>query len=367
MIEIKPNKEALRIAETLSINEFIEKVRSADLRGRSGNNFPTWIKINSVVNESKKKGVKPFIICNIEESEIGTFKDRYLIKKNPELVIEGLLILKHFLNPEKIFFYVRDKELVSIIENKLKELIPEKLKDFEIVISPGCYICGEETALIKTIEGERPIPSLKPPFPTSKGLFGKPTLIDNPETIAMIPLILLNLFDKQTQLFSISGNIEKPGVYELKLGFKLKELMNIVKPIGNPRAVLFAGIGGILPYDPELVISYESLKQKGIILGSRSLIIINDEQNLLEVFKSLAEFFSRESCGLCTPCREGNPRIVELLQKFIEGIGTEKDLQLLKELAFFIRDTSRCALGKTSTNWLITALKYFGEVFKCQQ
>ena len=357
IIDINTEMRAYRKALSMPKKEILELIKNSGLRGRSGNNFLSWIKIASVMNKDKT-----ILICNIEESEVGTFKDRFLVKRNPDLLMEGLLILAHLINAIKIFIYISDKELIKPI----REAINRSDTDKEIIIakSPGCYICGEETALINSLEGRRPQPRLKPPLPMISGYNGLPTLVHNPETIAMIPLIILNKFDKNLQLFSISGNISNPGVYEYMLGSTIKGLMDIVKPIGKPIALMFGASGGVIPYTEDLLLDYDYLKSKEITLGSRSIIIINDEQDLLTIFREIAGFFSRESCGLCTPCREGNPRVLKIIEKFIEGIANRKDLELLKELAIYISNNSRCGLGKSSMNWLKTSLMYFPQIYE---
>jgi len=361
-IERHTGFNGLRKALSMNPDELIELIKNSGLTGRGGAHFPTWKKLSLARSSQGEK----IVVCDAEESEPGTFKDRFILEKNPLIVVEGIAIASHIIEARQAIIYLRGE--YSFLEEGIRKAIEEYNKLFgdiniHLVISGGGYICGEETAILNSLEGKRPNPRNKPPFPVEKGYMDKPTLVNNVETLAMLPLIILGDYAPDLRLFSISGNVEKPGVYEARLGITLGELIARAKPIGNPRAVLLGASGGVLRYDPNLVLTMDNIERLGGMLGMNTLIIINDEQDLLQVFKHIAEFFVHESCGLCTPCREGNPRIVDIMEKIIDGTATSRDISLLERLAKYIADTSMCGLGKASTKWLLTALKYFPEVF----
>ena len=345
----------LRNALSMNERELLLKIKESGLLGRGGALFPTWKKIEGVMNSPKRK----IIVCNAEESEPGTFKDRFIIERNPFILIEGVAIVSKIIKAEKAFIYLRKD--YSFLKTNLERAIKKYNRyfgdiDIKIVISGGGYICGEETAILNSLEGKRPIPRKKPPYPTESGYMNNPTLISNVETFSMIPLIILNYYDPELYLFSISGNVENPGVYEEKIGVKLEKLLRRAKPKGNPEYIFFGGSGGFIKYDPSIILDNNNLKRYGCSLGTRSIIVVNDTQNILEIIKHLTEFFIQESCGYCTPCREGNLRVLEILEKFEkEGID-EKSLENLKDLVSYIAETSRCPLGRSSVNHISCAL-----------
>ncbi len=360
------NFRALSKIAKMSPEEIIEIIKKSGLTGRGGADFPTGIKLEFTRNSKGEK----YVIANADEGEPGTFKDKLILEKNPNNIIEGMIIAGYAIGSNKGYLYLRGE--YSYLKNKLQKVInnatkiADKLKiyfDIEIILGAGAYICGDETAIIESIEGNRGNPRIKPPFPANKGLFNKPTLINNVETLANIPLIILDKnWNNKLRLFSLSGNVTKPGVYELELGISLKELINLGKPKNSIKAVYFGGFGGCIPYD-NTKLNPNSIKKKGAILGSCTVIAVDETKDIVDIATNIAKFFEYESCGKCTPCREGTMRVLEILEKISLKKATKKDLELLEELCRVIASTSLCGLGQSSTNHLTTALRYFRKEF----
>jgi NADH:ubiquinone oxidoreductase subunit F (NADH-binding) len=365
----KSNWKAFNKILKLKPEDVIKKIKKSRLTGRGGANFPTGIKWEITKNA---EGKEKYLICNAHESEPGTFKDRFIIQKNPENLIEGIAIASYAIGINKAFIYLKHeysylrKNLERVIEaskNKLKKINLE----IEIIKGAGAYICGETTAIIDSIEGLRGEPRKKPPYPSEKGLFRKPTCVNNVETLANVPLIFIdNKWDNNLRLFSVSGNIKKPGVYELPLGFPINKLLSKVEPYNKVKALYFGCAGGCIP--PEGDLGKEEIKNKGAMLGNCSIIVVDNSNDIVDIAKNIVEFFVHESCGKCTPCREGTYRVLEILEMMADGNATKKELALLEELSNTICETSFCGLGKVSTLHLKTALKYFREDFeeKCK-
>lgn len=356
-ILIKSNGRALKKVIELGRENALIKIKESGLRGRGGANFPTWQKWKLVRDQTEKE---KYLICNADEGEPGSFKDKFIIQNNPNNIIEGILIAFYIIGITKSFIYLRNEYscLKKDLELAIKRLKAEN--KIHIIIGAGSYVCGDETALISSIEGKRPCPNEKPPFPTEKGLFGKPTLINNLETLANIPLIFITKFDSSLRLFSLSGNITKPGIYELREGINLKKLVKIGQPKNKPKSVYFGAAGGMISYK-SVKLSDEKLRKYNCFLGSASVIVVDKTKGILNMALNLAKFFEYESCGKCTPCREGTRHILEILEKVSLGNGTEEDLQILNDLIFITKNTSICGLGKTSSLHLENTLKYFKE------
>ena len=357
----KTRLEALKKAKQLGQKKTLELIKSSGLSGRGGANFLTGQKWEFALANLKPR----YLICNADEGEPGTFKDRFIIENNPELLIEGILIASYVLETDNNnYIYLRGE--YSYLKNKLLKAI-KKLKaknKIKIISGAGAYICGEETAIIRSIAGFRGEPWTRPPYPASKGLFDRPSVINNVETLANIPLVLTDKeWNKDLRLFSLSGNVSKPGIYELPLGTRLSELIDLGKPSKKPKAVYFGAFGGMIAYS-DTSLDYKSISEKGAMLGSCTVIVVDETQSILDTATIMAKFFEYESCGKCTPCREGNMRILELLQKISQRKASKNDLELLKELAEMIKETSLCGLGQSSTNHVLTALKYFGKEFE---
>jgi len=360
------NFRALSKIAGMKPEEVIELVKKSGLSGRGGANFPTGLKLEFTRSSQGEK----YVIANADEGEPGTFKDKLILEKNPNNVIEGMIIAGYAIGSSKGYLYLRGE--YSYLKNKLQKVInnakkiADKLKiyfDIEIISGAGAYICGDETAIIESVEGKRGNPRLKPPFPANQGLFNKPTLINNVETLANLPLIILDKsWNNSFRLFSLSGNIIKPGVYELESGASLKKLINLGKPKNKIKAVYFGCSGGCLPYE-DIALNNEAVKEKGAMLGSCAIIAVDEKHNIVDVATNIAKFFEYESCGKCTPCREGTMRVLELLEKISLKKAANEDLELLEELCRVINETSLCGLGQSSTAHITTALKYFRKEF----
>ncbi|MBW2976783.1 NADH-quinone oxidoreductase subunit F [Candidatus Woesearchaeota archaeon] len=359
------NLEAFKKAKKLGAERIINLLKEKNLTGRGGAGFPTGKKWEFTLNA--KSDVK-YVICNADEGEPGTFKDKFIIKNNPETLVEGILIAAYAINAKQAFIYLRGEyeNLKSSLQRTIDKLVKKSgMKiDIAIISGAGAYVCGEETAIIRSIEGYRPHPYYKPPFPALEGLFGKPTIINNVETLANVPqAILFDEWDSSLRLMSLSGNVAKPGIYELPIGCKLTELIKKGKPENNVKAVYFGCFGGCMPYS-EIELTPDSVCGKNCVIGSYTIIVVDEKHSILDVALSISEFYCNESCGKCTPCREGTVRVLNLLKKIRAGKATKADLNVLEDLAKNIHETSLCGLGQTSTNHLLTALKFFRKDFE---
>jgi len=362
----------LKKAFAMKPEDVTAEVKLSNLRGRGGAGFPTGMKWSFI----PKTDPKPkYLVCNADESEPGTFKDRELIVKNPHLLIEGLIIASYAIGARQCYVYIRGEfaKEASILETCVKEAVKGGFLGgnilnsgfgLEIIVhrGAGAYICGEETALLESIEGKRGLPRLKPPFPAIVGLFGCPTVINNVETLASVPAIIEKggaWYSKLgtgksagTKLFSVSGPVKKPGVYEIELGMPFAKFLEgycggmldgsklkAVIPGGSSVPVLTAAEALKMNLD------YESVQQAGSMLGSGGVIIVDDKACMVETLLVLAKFYHHESCGQCTPCREGGGWIERLLKKLENGEGKESDIDLIYSLAESILSRTLCPLG----------------------
>lgn len=365
----KTNGKAYAKALVLGQKATVELIKQKGLTGRGGANFPTGLKWEMVLNTSNTPSNEKYVICNADEGEPGTFKDKFILTYNPELVVEGILIAANAVGAKQAYVYLRGE--YEYLQGKLKNTIKKVLKKtrakitIDVILGAGAYVCGDETAIIQSIEGHRGQPSLKPPFPTTKGLFGKPTVINNVETLANVPIaILFDDWNPNLRLYSLSGNVTQPGVYELPLGTALGKLIWLGKPEHKIKAIYFGCFGGCLPYSPEIKLLPENICKQECMLGACTIIAVDKKQSIIDLATYIAKFYEFESCGKCTPCREGTMRVLELLEKISIGKATKKDIDTLEELAWVIKETSLCGLGQTATNHLITALKYFRNEFE---
>ena len=312
----KTNQRAYTKALELGQREVIELIKQKGLTGRGGANFPTGTKWEMVLNQP---GDEKYVVCNADEGEPGTFKDKFILTNNPELVIEGILIASYAIKAKKAYIYLRG-EYENLIPgiNKAIKSVKAKTKaktDIEIIVGQGAYVCGEETSIMHSIEGIRGQPTQKPPYPTEKGLFEKPTVLNNVGTLAEVPLAIdYKDYNPNLRLHCLSGNVTKPGVYELPLGTKLKDLIELGKPKNKIKAIYFGCFGGCMPYNPEMKISPEDLCGKDCILGACTIIAVDEKHSIVDLATNIAKFYEFESCGKCTPCREGTMRILALLQ-----------------------------------------------------
>ena len=390
----------------LSPDQLIDIVKRSKLSGRGGAFFPTGLKWEFCKNNSSDQ---KFIICNADEGEPGTFKDRVLMNKYPGLMLEGMAMAAYavgsnfgyvYLRAE--YFYLKDKIEKEIIKFRSKGFLGENILgidgfDFDIAvhIGAGAYVCGEETALISSLEGKRGEPSTKEFFPVEKGLFGKPTVINNVETLCAIPRILnmsLNKYlkigteaTKGTKLISVSGDCKKPGIYEIEWGMKLKQFLNLIEA-ENPYMILFNGYAGecLSAADFDREISGENLfaehvefklddpiayARKMSAIGLRSggsFMVFDNKRDLMPIFENISNFFVSESCGICAPCRTGNFLLTKKLKKIMLCHAEKSDLEDLEKWSTIIKQSSRCGLGKTSTNYLLSAMLKFPQEFnKC--
>jgi len=361
------NQKAYSKAIKLGQRGVVNLIKEKGLTGRSGGGFPTgqkWEMVLDLLADAK------YVICNADEGEPGTFKDKFILENNPELVIEGILIGCYAVGAKHAYIYLRgeygylEKNLKKIIKNVLAKT-KSKIK-IDIVLGAGAYICGEETAIINSIEGERGQPKHKPPFPTKEGLWGRPTVTNNVETFANVPLaILFDDWKNNRKLYSLSGNVTKPGIYELPEGTSLRKLIKKGRPKNRIKAIYFCCFGGCMPYS-NIKLDPECVKEKGCILGANVVIAVDEKQSIVDLTTNVAKFFEFESCGKCTPCREGTMRILALLENISMKNAKMKDLDTLQELAEVIKETSFCGLGRTATIHVLNALKYFRPEFEAR-
>jgi len=363
----------------------IELVKRSGLRGRGGAGFPTGRKWE-ICRRASSDG--KYIICNADEGDPGAYMDRSLLEGNPHSVIEGMIIGAYAIGAVKGYIYVRDEyplavENVGIALEQAREygFLGENILgsgfNFDIVVSKGsgAFVCGEETALIASIEGRRGVPRQRPPYPAQKGLWGKPTNINNVETWANVPVIINKGADwyasigtegsKGTKIFSLVGKINNTGLVEVPMGITLRE---IIYDIGGGipgdkefKAVQTGGpSGGCIPRELiDLPVDYESLTQAGSIMGSGGMIVMDENTCMVDVARYFLNFLQDESCGKCVSCREGTQRMWEIVKEITEGNGKDGDIELLEELAQAVKDASMCGLGQTAANPILSTIRYF--------
>ena len=386
----------------MSPDEIVEEVKKSGLRGRGGAGFPTGMKWSFL---AKPEGVPRHLVCNADESEPGTFKDRYLMEFLPHLLIEGLIVSSYALGSNATYIYIRGE--YAWIPDILEQAIAEAKAngwlgknilgtgfDCEIYVQrgAGAYICGEETALIESLEGKRGNPRIKPPFPAIQGLWMRPTVVNNVETLAaVVPIINMGGDEYAkigvgkstgTKLISASGHINKPGVYEIELGLPVEEFIfsdAYCGGIRNGRKLKAVVAGGssvpILPAElilktaqgePRLM-SYESLAeggfQTGTMLGSGGFIVMDDQTSIVKNLLTFARFYHHESCGQCSPCREGTGWMEKILQKFLNGTANESDVELLWDIQSKIEGKTICPLGEAAAWPVAAAIRHFKHEF----
>ena len=369
---------ALARARELGPDAVLDALQAAGLQGRGGAGFPAHIKWRSVRSQAE---TERYIVCNADEAEPGTFKDRETMLCRPHRVLEGLAIAALVAEATAIYIYVRG-EFPAERESLEAAMIEagDKLAgfDFRFVAGHGAYICGEETALIESIEGRRGMPRLKPPFPTEVGLFGKPTLMNNVETLACVPSILLrggDWFRAQgrteagSKLYCISGHISRPGVYELPLGATLDELVEAAGGyVGTPMAFSPGGASsGFLPLDyRDTPLDFKGLTAAGSMLGSAGVVVLNDTVDMAQAALEQAVFFEDESCGQCAPCRIGTRVVRRALDRYL-GSGETDAFKYLDDVAWEMEEGSICGLGMVAAWPLTTARKHFPEHFQARE
>jgi len=381
---------AAKVLKEMSPEQVIKEVKESGLRGRGGGGFPTGVKWEAGY---KAKNSQKYIVCNADEGDPGAFMDRSVIEGDPHTIIEGMLIGGYAIGANKGYVYIRAEYPLAVerLEDAIKQareygLLGKNILnsrfdfDIEIRIGAGSFVCGEETALMASIEGKRGEPKQKPPFPFEKGLFGKPTIINNVETFANIPPIILkgaNWFasigtekSKGTKVFALAGNIQNTGLVEVPIGTTLGELVfGIGGGITKNKKFKAAQTGGpsggcITRENLNVPMDYDNLIQLGTIMGSGGLIIMNEDACMVDVARFFMDFIQDESCGKCTPCRVGTKRMLEILERITRGKGKDGDIELLEELGTTIKKTAVCGLGQTGPNPVLSTIKNFREEYE---
>jgi len=378
----KPYKpySSLAFLEKYTPEEIIEEIKKSNLAGRGGAFFPTGLKWQFC---NQNNADQKYIICNADEGEPGTFKDRVLLEEHPELLIEGMLFAAYAVGATKGAIYLRAE--YRYLKPKLEKLLSQYredgklgkgisakiLFDFDIYIhlGAGAYICGEETALIHSMEGKRGEPGTKEFFPVKKGFKGKPTIVNNVETLCAVPRILEMGVDKWlklgtektpgTKLLSVSGDCQKKGIYEIEWGMNMCDLIKLTGA-KNTKMIQFSGPSGELLSEQDFD---RNISGEDLICGG-SVMIYNNKRDLLHILKNYSNFFVEESCGICVPCRTGNFLLNKKIEKLLLGHAEEKDLEDIKEWSKIIKTTSRCGLGQMSSNSLNDVMTKFPEIFK---
>ena len=378
-----------KVLKTMTQDEVIEEITKSGLRGRGGAGFPTGKKWLFTKNA---EGTQKYVVCNADEGDPGAFMDRSILEGDPHSVIEAMMIAGYAVGANKGYIYVRaeypiavHRFQIAIDQAKERGILGKNVfgTDFEFDLSirlgAGAFVCGEETALLESIEGRRGQPRLKPPFPANKGLWQCPTLINNVETYANIPKIILNGADwyssigtetsKGTKVFALGGNVKNIGLVEVPMGTTLREIVfDIGGGIPNGRKFKAAQTGGpsggCIPAEYlDKPIDYESLKEIGSMMGSGGLIVMDDTKCMVNLAKFYLGFTVSESCGKCNPCRIGTKRMYEILEKLTNGEGTLEDIDKLERLAKTVAASSVCGLGQSAPNPVISTLKYFRDEF----
>ena len=386
----KSLEKALKMAPA----DIIEEVKKSALRGRGGAGFPTGMKWSFVPKDSPKT---KYVVCNADESEPGTFKDRYLMERDPHALIEGMLIAGFALGSTTGYIYTRGeyRYLIDIMDVALAEaheagILGDNVMgsgfkmDIHTHTGAGAYICGEETALLSSLEGYRGHPRMKPPFPAVEGVYASPTVVNNVETLTAVPQIIEMGGDAWralgteksggTKLWSVSGHVNKPGVYELPMGYADMEkfIMEDCGGIrgGNKLKAVIPGGSSVYIMNADQVIGksvtmdYEGLVAGGSMVGSGGFIVMDDTVDVMESTKNLTEFYKHESCGWCTPCREGTDWLVKIFNRIADGGGRPEDAQLMLDICDNIEGKSFCPLGDAAAWPIQSAIKQFPEDFK---
>lgn len=383
--------EALgKVVTEMTPEDVIQVVLDSGLRGRGGGGFPTGLKWKLAAgNDADQK----YVCCNADEGDPGAFMDRSVLEGDPHVLLEAMAIAGYAIGASKGHIYVRAEYPIAIerLDIAIKQarefgLLGKDIFgsgfdfDLELRLGAGAFVCGEETALMTSIEGNRGEPRPRPPFPAEKGLFQKPTILNNVETYANVPRIIINGAEwfsamgteksKGTKVFALGGKIKNTGLVEIPMGTTLRE---VVEEIGGgvPNGKKFKAAqtggpsGGCIPeefYDIEM--DYDNLIEIGSMMGSGGLIVMDEDNCMVDIAKFFLEFTVDESCGKCTPCRVGTKRMYEMLEKITKGQGTLEDLDKLEELCYFIKDNSLCGLGQTAPNPVLSTLKYFREEYE---
>ena len=377
--------QALRKALSLKPEDILNEVKQSRLIGRSGA-FPVGTKWSL----TRKEPAEPkYLVCDADEGEPGTFKDRLIMGRDPHLLLEGMIITAFAIGVKQAYIYIRGEYLneIQIVKNAITQAVENNYlgnnilgTDFCLNIliykGAGSYVVGEETSLLRSMAGLRPSPGARPPYPAQSGFLGKPTVVNNVETLANIPAIIQNggnWYSKignpdypGTKLFCLSGNVNRPGVYELPIGITLRELINDhgggVK--GELKAVLPGGVASGLVNDLDIRMDYKSLQQVNSLLGTGATIVMNTDVNIIDISIDTLRFFVKESCGKCSVCREGIRAGIMILRRFERNEAKPSDIKLLRTLRRLMYETANCVLGQAALNTTVSATKLFREEFE---
>jgi len=374
-----------KVIGELGQQKLIEEIKVSGIRGRGGAGYPTWMKWNFA---REVASTEKFVICNADEGDPGAYMDRSILEGDPHSVIEGLIIAAFAIGAAKGYFYIRAEYPLAVerIEKAIKQAYDYGLLgknilgssfnlDLDIRLGAGAFVCGEETALISSIEGKRGTPHPRPPYPSVKGLWGKPTVINNVETLANIPVIIANggkwfaqigtQTSKGTKVFAVTGKVKNSGLVEIAMGATLREIVVDIcggtlsnRPI---KAVQTGGpSGGVIPKELlDTPVDYENLQKLGSIMGSGGMIVMDDDDCMVDIPKFYLGFCVEESCGKCAPCRIGGFQMLGYLKKISEGKGKPEDLGQLRRISQAMQKASLCGLGQTASNPVVSTLKYF--------
>ena len=389
-LSVRGYEAMAKVLTEMKPNDVVAEVKKSGLRGRGGAGFPTGMKWEFTANQ---KSDRKYVICNADEGDPGAFMDRSAIEGDPHTVLEGMIIGGYAIGADKGIVYIRAEYPLAI--TRLEKAIAAAKQhgflgdnilgsgfsfDIEIRLGAGAFVCGEETALIHSIEGSRGMPRPRPPYPSVSGLFGKPTLINNVETWANIPVVILDGGEwfstigtetsKGTKVFALAGKVHNTGLVEVPMGTTLRD---IVYDIGGgiPNGKAFKAVqtggpsGGCLPVEYlDTQIDYESLAKAGSIMGSGGMIVIDEDSCMVGLARFFIEFTQDESCGKCTPCREGTKRMLEILTRITEGKGREGDIEKLERLGMMIQKSSLCGLGQSAPNPILSTIKNFRQEYE---
>ncbi len=379
----------LKALNDLSPNQVIQEVVDSGLRGRGGGGYPTGLKWSTV---SKVSAPLKYVVCNADEGDPGAFMDRSILESDPHRILEGMAIAAYAIGASQGVIYVRAEYPLAI--KRLRTAIRQAERmgllgqsicntpfnfKVELRLGAGAFVCGEETALLQSVEGNRGMPRPRPPYPAQSGLWEHPTLINNVETYANVPNIISDggkwfarigtATSKGTKVFALTGKIKHTGLIEVPMGITLREIIYDIGggiPNGHEfKAVQTGGpSGGCIPAEClDTPVDYESLKKLGSMMGSGGMIVIDDTSNMIDMARFFMEFSMEESCGKCVPCRIGTTQLYEMLGKFQQGEATEEDLARLEELCDMVRNSSLCGLGQAAPNPIISTLRYFRQEY----
>jgi NADH:ubiquinone oxidoreductase subunit F (NADH-binding)/(2Fe-2S) ferredoxin/NAD-dependent dihydropyrimidine dehydrogenase PreA subunit len=380
-----------KVLTQMSSDEIIEEIKASGLRGRGGAGFPTGLKWEFC---AKAPGETKYVLCNADEGDPGAFMDRSILEADPHVVVEGMAIAAKAIGASRGYIYCRAEYPLAV--NRLQLAIDKATEygllgenildtgfDFELSIyqGAGAFVCGEETALMRSIEGKRGMPRPRPPFPAVAGLWNKPTILNNVETWANVPPIINKGSDwyssigtetsKGTKVFALTGHVNNIGLVEVPMGTSLRTIIydiggGMPKKHRKFKAVQLGGpSGGCVPEEYlDLPCDYEEITKAGAIMGSGGMIVMDDSTCMVDMARYFMDFIQDESCGKCTPCREGTRRMLQIVEKITEGHGEEGDIETLEELATMIQDSSLCGLGQTAPNPVLSTLRYFRDEYE---